>query len=274
MRVSTQALASLAALSFFASCVTPPPLARSDGSYARYDTPPARYESTPAPSEVRLAPYREASYAPPPGGQGSYDRSQYDRDGYYRGDQAGPNRAPETYPGEYRPAAQGRLSVLLGRRNLDDPSFEPTDEPGIVAIEFSQVPAPGTLGFEFGLAFGYDKDNDVFVPGAGLNDLEVSQAEIYAGVRAEFGQSNVRPYIGGGGTFMSTTTTVTQGFSEFEEDDNALGLYIHGGIQVDLNEAFYLGIDYRHVFGADYDVNGTEVDSDYDQLAFVLGFNL
>ena len=270
MRVLPQALASIAALSFFASCVTPPPLAPRGEAYSRYDAaPPSR--------DIRPASYR-ADPGPPPRSSQEYDPRGYDDPAPYEGSQYGRygndwERGRGTHE-SYDPGPSGRLSVLLGRRNLEEDDFEPTDEPGILGLEFSQVPAPGSLGFEFGLAFGYDEDDGVSVPGVGTADLELAQAEIYAGVRTEFGHGNVRPYIGGGGTFMSTTTKVTQGFSEAEEDDGTFGFYLHGGIQADINRTFFIGVDYRHVFGSDYEVNGSDFDSDYDQLAIVLGFNL
>ena len=258
MRVSTKALATVPALFFFASCVTPPPLPSGPGYRTAEARPPRDAAVVPASYGSEQDRYGDRYRDPEP--RYGYDDGEYDP----RYDDRG----------NYSPRPSARLQLLLGRRDLDDSGFEPTDEPGILGFEFSQVPEVGGLGFEFGINFGYDDDDNVFVPGVGNADLELAQAEIYAGMRAEFGQGNVRPYIGGGGAFMSTTTTVKQGFLEAEEDDSTLGAYIHGGIQVDINEAFFLGLDYRHMFGSEYEVGGVDYDSDYDQIAFTLGFNL
>ncbi|MEL6715079.1 MAG: outer membrane beta-barrel protein, partial [Planctomycetota bacterium] len=242
MRVHIKALASLLALPFLsASCVTPPPMPSSpDARTASYTGPAA------VPANYRASQDRYGDrYDGPPGRQGDYGYS----------DEFDPRYNER---GQYAPPPEARLQVLLGGRSLDDEGFEPTDSPGVIGFEFSQVPSPGGLGFEFGVNFGFDEENDVSVPGIGVADLELTQAEIYAGARAEFGQGAVRPYIGGGGTLISTTTRVQQGFLEREEDDTTLGAYLHGGIQADLNDNFFLGIDYRRVFGGEYEVGGED----------------
>lgn len=248
MRVSTKVLATASSLLVLSSCVTPPPMDRG---------PAPRYASSPS----RTA-YPEPARYDRPAAQGGYDNAPYDDRGYDDG------------RGYYSPPPRGRLSVLLGGRSLDEDGFSPTDDPGVFALEFNQVPQYGGLGFEFGLGFGFDDEDGVTLPNNSIGDLELRQAEIYAGVRAELGNGPVRPYIGGGGTFLSTTTTILQGFTERDEEDNVLGAYLHGGIQADLNEFLFLGLDYRHVFASDYDFNGTEVPADYDQLALVIGFSL
>ena len=93
-------------------------------------------------------------------------------------------------------------------------------------------------------------------------------------MRAEFTAGPVRPYIGGGGTFLSTTTTIRQGFLQAEEDDSVLGAYLHGGIQADLNDVLFLGLDYRRVFADDYEFGGSSLTADYDQVSLVIGFNI
>ena len=176
--------------------------------------------------------------------------------------------------GNYTPPARGRFSLLLGGRSIDEGAFEPTDSPGVFAVEYGQIPHRGNLGFEFGLGLGFDEENGVVLPDSTIADLELRQAEFYAGMRAEFATGPVRPYIGGGATFLSTTTTIRQGFLQAEQDDSVLGGYLHGGIQADVNDVFFLGLDYRHVFAGDHDFGGSSFASDYDQVSLVLGFTL
>ncbi|MEE2939199.1 MAG: hypothetical protein VX460_02320 [Planctomycetota bacterium] len=93
-------------------------------------------------------------------------------------------------------------------------------------------------------------------------------------MRAQVDPRPMRPYIGGGGTFLSTTTTIRQGFLQAEDDDSVLGAYLHGGIQADVNDVLFLGLDYRHVFADDYEFGGSSFTADYDQISLVLGFNI
>lgn len=176
--------------------------------------------------------------------------------------------------GNYTPPPRGRFSVLLGGRTIDEAAFAPTDSPGVFAVEYGQIPHRGNLGFEFGLGLGFDEENGVVLPDSTIADLELRQAEFYAGMRAEFATGPVRPYIGGGATFLSTTTTIRQGFLQAEQDDSVLGGYLHGGIQADVNDVVFLGLDYRHVFAGDYDFGGSSFAADYDQVSLVLGFTL
>ncbi len=248
MRVSTKALASVTALLFFSACVTPPPIPRDGGSYRN-----ASYEP---PAQDR---YNDGDYGPDD--PRSFEQGRYADSGHY----------------SRRPTA--RVGIHLGGRQLETLDFEPTDELGVFGVDFVQVRPPGNLGLEFGLMFAYDEENNVTLPNSSVGDLELSQAEIYVGARSEFGDGPIRPYIGGGGTLLSATRTLSQGFTEADDDDTTVGVYLHGGIQADINEVFSIGIDYRHVFGRDFEFDGAggtsfDVDSDYDQLTFVLGFNL
>ena len=240
MRVSTTALVSAYLL---ASCATSPPMERGDAAnYVRdgfRDPAPTRHDSA-APRSTAHA--REANF----------------QDG----------------PGNYTPRARGRFALLLGGRSLGEDAFAPTDSPGVFAVEFSQVPDFGGLGFEFGLNLGFDEENGASLPNNTTADLELRQAEFYAGVRAEYLAGPVRPYIGGGVTSLSTTTTIKQGSLRTEEDDSVLGLYLHGGIQADINDVLFLGLDYRHVFAEDYEIGASSFAADFDQISLVLGFNL
>ncbi|MEE2939655.1 MAG: hypothetical protein VX460_04655, partial [Planctomycetota bacterium] len=141
MRVSKTALASAFLLAFSASCATPLPTNRRDNARSERRAPePARYEY--APSHSR-APAREAS----------------DQDG----------------PGNYTPPVRGRFSLLFGERSIDESAFMPTDSPGVFAIEYSQVPDPGGLGFEFGLGLGFEDEDGALLPDSTIADLELRQ---------------------------------------------------------------------------------------------------
>lgn len=252
MRVSTrvcnEALASVTALLLFSACVTPPPLATDGGSYGgdSYSRPPQEGG-------------RGADWGPDD--PRSYEQVSPSDRGYY-------SRQPT-----------GRLGIHLGGRQLESIDFEPTDEPGVFGFDFAQIRPPGSIGLEFGLMFAYDEEDDVRLANNSVGDLELSQAEVFVGGRTEFGEGPIRPYLGAGGTLLTARRTLSQGFIDADDDDTTLGIYVHGGIQAEINEVFSIGIDYRHVFGQDFEFDGAggtsfEVDADYDQLTFVLGFTL
>ena len=282
MRVNPLTLATLTALcAFSASCAAPSPLL----PVLSYGTATGPGPVAAAKAKAKLGP-RAAAPAAFGLAQGRYG----DRNGSFESSKGsyGRERAPGDYgyqaSGNYDPRDEERgrydtdptvrLQVLFAGRDLNGDEFDPTDRPGVFGLELSQVPEAGGLGFEFGVNFAFDEEENISVPGIGNADLELAQAEIYAGARAEFGRGAVRPYIGGGGALLTTQTTVEQGFSEAESDDTIFGGYVHGGIQADVNDRFFIGLDYRHFFGGDLDIAGVDVDSDYDQIAIVLGINL
>ncbi|MEE2939198.1 MAG: hypothetical protein VX460_02315 [Planctomycetota bacterium] len=143
MRVSTTALASAFLLSFFTSCAAPPSMGRGDDTrYERRGPEPARSDGAPSRSRARAL---VASY----------------QDG----------------PGDYTPPVRGRFSALFGGRSIDGDAFTPTDSPGVFAVEFSQAPKRGGLGFEFGLGLGFDDENGAILPDNTVADHEQRHAE-------------------------------------------------------------------------------------------------
>lgn len=219
------------------------------------------------------AAYEPASYEPGVTATGQRRREP----GYYDDGYVDP--VPPHERGNYSGRPNGRISFMFGRRDLIDDNFRASDELYAFGVDFAQAVEPGTLGFEFGFHFAGDEDDRVNLPASGtfpggIFDVERDMAEVSAGVRAEFSSSNVRPYIGGGGTLINMSERRSQGFSEGEDDDTTLGVYLHGGVQVDVNEVFFLGLDFRRVFGSQVDLFDETFDTDYSQLSVVLGLSL
>ncbi|WP_419190935.1 outer membrane protein [Saltatorellus ferox] len=321
MRVSTKALAPLPLLLFFASCVTPPPMAGpmaergrsvADGSGARYQESDRSYReqrdqperaswydrrdddrvadsrrdddrrfddgryslrSAGRPTPMSAA-YEPASYEP---GVTAASAQRRRDPGYYDSGYVDP--IPPHERGNYSAPANGRISFLFGRRDLLDDSIVAAERMYAFGVEFAQAVEPGTLGFEFGFHFAGDEEDNVSLPPSanftgGIFNVERDMAEVSAGVRAEFSRSNVRPYIGGGGTLINMSERRAQGFLEAEDDDSTVGFYLHGGVQFDLSDVLFLGLDFRRVFGSQVDLFDDTYDTDYGQLSFVLGLSL
>jgi len=106
-------------------------------------------------------------------------------------------------------------------------------------------------------------------------DLELMTSELAVGVVKTFlPDSNVHPYLGAGLALVlvdGELSSTVLGGSDTEDDFSPAG-YVHGGVLFDVAPSFHLGVDGRAVLGTDLDLDGLEVDADYLQLAFLLGW--
>jgi hypothetical protein len=161
-------------------------------------------------------------------------------------------------------AARNRLTVYFGQRSLDDGDYEPVDEQAAFGLEFARG-GQESIGWEFGLMGSRDEDEILGV------DVEATTGELYGGVRKEFGNSTVRPYVGGGVSFINSEVEVSGIGSA---DDTSVAGYLHAGVAFQLNDIIVLGLDLRGLFGSDLELAGFDTDADYTQFALFLGFNL
>jgi hypothetical protein len=170
------------------------------------------------------------------------------------------NEAPAPARG---PAKENRIALYLGQRNLNHDDWSPVDEQGTAGLEFVHETAASPVGFEVGI-MGSSDDGQV----AGI-DVTGSTAELYGGVRKTFGEGVVRPYVGAGLSYIDATVEA-DGFAD--EDDSSLAGYVHGGVDFDITESLFLGLDLRVLFASDIEIAGVSGDADYAQLALRLGF--
>jgi opacity protein-like surface antigen len=156
-----------------------------------------------------------------------------------------------------------RVSIYLGQRSLDEDDWEPIDEQGVFGVEYSRETEGSAVGFEVGLMGSGDEDD------LGGADIEGSIGELYGGVRKTFLDGVVRPYVGGGLSILTAEVDID---GVGDDDDTSPALYLHGGVDFDITESFFLGLDLRFLFASDIELHGLEGDADYGQLALVLGF--
>lgn len=154
-----------------------------------------------------------------------------------------------------------RVNFLLGARELDEDEWQPVDEQGVFGAEFSH--RFSEIAWEVGVLGSADEAR------SGGGDVEGTLSELYGGLRYEFGDQVVRPYVGAGATFVGAKIDVENGP---DDDDSTLAAYVHGGITIDVFPRAYVGLDARGVFGSDVELLGTSRDIDYAQLALVVGF--
>jgi hypothetical protein len=158
---------------------------------------------------------------------------------------------------------ENRIALYLGQRSLDKGDWEPVEDQPTIGLEFVHETADFPVGFEVGLMGSSDDDN------VGGVDLTGSTGELYGGVRKTFGSDVVRPYVGAGLSYIDAKIEAS-GFGD--EDDSSIAGYIHGGVDFDITESFFLGVDLRFLFGSDLNIAGFDTDADYTQLALRLGW--
>lgn len=166
-----------------------------------------------------------------------------------------------------------RISLLLGQRSLDEDDWAPVEDQATFAVEYSLENPGAPVGWEVGLAASKE-DGDVRILNTNV-DVEGTTSELYGGVRKSFGEpgATVRPYVGGGLSFINAELEVSVPGDSESADDSSIAAYAHGGLAFDVSESFFLGVDLRLLFGSDLSIEGFDTDADYTQFAFVLGFS-
>jgi hypothetical protein len=160
--------------------------------------------------------------------------------------------------------------VLLGGRTMDNSSWEPVDDQGVLGFDFV---ARGLAGNHFGLEFGTMWSHDE------VGSTELMMGEFYAGGRftlldAGDSTNRVLPYVSGGGTLIGGE--VTQG-NLSADDSYTAGYYFRAGIDFRVTPDFGIGLDYRHVGGTETDLEFGGIgqpngDFDYDQIGLTFSF--
>ena len=160
------------------------------------------------------------------------------------------------------------FAVVLGQRELSDDA-EPLEDQTALGVEavFAAASGPSVeLGFS-----GSSESDLLFVPGVGFTDSEIAVKELYLGIRTPAPDTPVRPYLGGGITFIEGEISFS-GAVNGSESDSTIAFYLHTGIQTAIAEHILLGIDLRAVFGAEVEFVGIPFDGDYLQAAATIGF--
>lgn len=152
-----------------------------------------------------------------------------------------------------------RVTAYLGQRNLEEDDWPDVDEQPTIGVEYANERAGSPIGFEVGLMASGDEDDDV----------EASTGELYGGIRKTFGHDVVRPYIGGGLSFI--TAAVDNDVDD--DDDSSVGAYVHGGVGFQVSDLITLGLDLRFLFGSDVEIFDVDREIGYGQFSLFIGFN-
>jgi hypothetical protein len=129
---------------------------------------------------------------------------------------------------------------------------------------FSGAPIPP--GAPFGLEAGGFWSDDSEGVGSVTGDVHIREAFIGVWRPIETGGS-LRPYVGIGGTGIHAEGKSSLG----TEHDDSAGMYLHGGLFLDLGSHVVLALDLRTVFLTHLELGGASGDGDYTQLAIGVG---
>lgn len=160
--------------------------------------------------------------------------------------------------------------ALLGARQFgDDDYWSPLDEQGVLAVEFAHEPPGAPVGFELGCALAGATDS--------INNFDrtAAEVELYGGFRKTFFREGaLRPYLGAGLSLVSVAEEDETVIGSLDDDDASAGLYVHGGLELAVGDAFSLGLDARVLTGTDVELFGVSTDADYTQFALFFGWSL
>ena len=156
------------------------------------------------------------------------------------------------------------LAFTAGTRSLEEVDWAPLDEQTSFGVEWAHEKPNSMFGFEFGLQIASDDGRVLGI------DTEVNTDEVSAGLRKTLGdpESGMRPYIGAGIALLDQEVSAL-GLSI---SDDTFAPYAHVGVNFDITESLFVGVDLRSVFGAEFGDFVTDPSGDYVQFGITLGF--
>ena len=168
----------------------------------------------------------------------------------------------------------GNVNLFFGQKTLDKGDWEPAqdqDEFGI-EIDFRKKDWPVSIAID---VMGASGEGNFVDPFFGFNDkFESKTSEFNFGVRKIWDElAPVRPFIGGGISFMRAEGTVTvPGFGSNSESDNGAGIWLAGGVYFTLAEHFNLGLEFKYS-SADVTIAGVDVNAGGNHFGLLAGYH-
>lgn len=178
--------------------------------------------------------------------------------------------APAPLPGEL--AVQGRqLNFGGGVRSFEDDDFTRLEDQTVFTLDYCEVLGLGALRLEGGLHYAYDDSKESFQGQDVRLRSEVFEPSV--GVNYSFLLGRLRPYAGLGVAiqFLDLHGIDAEGNREFDDDDLAFGAYLKAGLLLQVTPTSHVGVEYRHLEGGDVTVDGTSLDTGYDQVLILFG---
>jgi hypothetical protein len=179
---------------------------------------------------------------------------------------------------EERPPVSPQLAVYgrqvtfgAGVRSFEDEGFGALDDQVAWTLDYCEPMELGALRLEGGMHYTYDDASGT----AGGQDvrLESKAFELSVGVNLAQLWGRVRPYAGVG---VSLLFLELRGIDDaaglvFDDDDLTVGGYAKAGLLFQVTRTSHLGLELRHFEGGSVSLDGTDLDTSYDQLLLLFG---
>jgi opacity protein-like surface antigen len=162
-----------------------------------------------------------------------------------------------------------RHSAQLGTSSLSG-DYDPVDSQVLLGYALTNNPWESGPGYELGIVGGEEDGTSSTDPTDGA-PVTSKNLEIYGGARYDWVIDDVRPYVSGGVSFLSTELDVDEGVARALSDDDSIGFYLGGGVDFDIYENIFLGLGLRTTIGHEADAFGRTIDADYTQYFLRVG---
>jgi opacity protein-like surface antigen len=158
----------------------------------------------------------------------------------------------------------GNINAFLGQKNLDKDDWEPVEEQSEFGIEVDFRKKDWPVNIVIDVLRSSD-DQSMIDPFFGPVDVKGQTTELNIGIRKIWdGSSSVRPFIGGGLSFIRAEFEGTiPGLGSASDSDTGVGIWLGGGVYFTLGEHINLGVEVKYsdaevtLFDVDGDAGGT-----------------
>ena len=157
----------------------------------------------------------------------------------------------------------GNVNIFLGAKALDEDDWSPADEQGEfgIKVDFRPKSWPVNIAIDF---LGSSGEGTAYDPYSRLTiNLKSNITELNVGIRKIWDNfPHVRPFIGGGLSFMNAEAEGSALGVTVSDSDTATGIWLGGGVYWTLSEHFNLGLELMYssakveIFGVDADAGG------------------
>ncbi len=168
----------------------------------------------------------------------------------------------------------GNFNAFLGQKSLNDKDYwQPAEEQGEFGIEidFRQRDWPINIAIDL---MGASGEGDFFDSVNGTIDKFKSRtSEFNIGIRKIWDGTPVRPFIGGGVSFMHAEAEVeVPGLGSFTDTDDGTGFWVGGGVYFTFNYNFNLGFELKYS-KADVTLENVNTDAGGTHFGLLVGYH-